>query len=208
MGTFLKKHWPLFALFLAIGVIMFQIQSCDSRNDKDIAGMMADRVVTRLRARVTALDAKYAALNAEKDGELVVMQAQWGVDRAKAAAWRKRSEEAQAKVTTLEGCNALLDDCQANAEFFDGILDARTQGLVRWSNERVALKDAELTERRALDSTNIDTIGKLTKRVAMLELWKRRKLVIGPQAGYGPGGMYVGVGATFEIFRIKAPGLH
>jgi hypothetical protein len=207
MGTFLKKHWLLLALFLAGGAFLLFIQHLNSSNDEAIAQIMADRVVGKLRARVAALDAKYAALNAAKDGEIIALQQGRKVLSGQVVKWRKFSEDAQAKIKDLEGCMAGLDDCQAKVAEIDAAYTIELAKADRACGEKVALKDAELAERRTLDTANINTIGNLTKRVVMLEQWKRRKLVIGPQAGYGPGGAYVGVGVTFEIFRIKAPGV-
>src|SRR5574343_1276794 len=69
--SFLKKNWPLLALFVAVGVILTLLMLLDRAQDDAIASMMADRTVAKHRAAREAIITKYAILNAAKDQELI-----------------------------------------------------------------------------------------------------------------------------------------
>jgi hypothetical protein len=76
----------------------------------------------------------------------------------------------------------------------------------RMYSETLAIKDAEIAEWRAKDEANTRTIGVLTKQIVMLTLSRQKRLVVGPQVGYGLNGYHVGVGVTLDIgLRFKAP---
>ena len=207
MGAFLKKNWPLFALFVAMGVIMYLMMALDRANDEAIADLMADRTMAKHRAERNAIVAKYAKLNAAKDQELTTWRKG---NKALAAKIVEKQKALNTTVTTLAEAKDKYDRLDAYlGEVSYTFMEKLAEGDRLWS-EKMAIKDAEIAEWKAKDETNINTIGSLTKRIVMLTLARQKKLVAGLQAGYGltPHGVtgYVGAGITWELFRFKAPG--
>jgi hypothetical protein len=203
MAAFLKKYWPLMALIVAIGVILYLMGALDRANDEVIAGLVADQAVAKHRADRNKIIAKYAPLNAALTAEAVTLQQGNKVLAAKVVAKQKALV---LKDGTLAETRAKLEECSS---FLGSISYEYNERLVKADKlrlDQLAIKDAELAEWMAKDEQSAKTIGDLTKRVVMLTLDKRKRLVVGPQVGYGFGGPYVGAGVTWELFRFKVPG--
>lgn len=207
MASLIKRNWKKIVL-VALGVIfLLLVNYWQGATDRAIASLMADRVMAQERARAAAIEAKYAALNAAKDQELAALRQGREVLSGQVVAWRKKSEDAQAKVKTLEGCNTLLNECQAKVTSLDADYTTKlTETDALWCS-KVALKDAEILEWKGKDTRLTNRMGELTKALVLAQLKAQRKLIIGPQAGYGAGGAYVGFGFTYEIARFKVPGV-
>jgi hypothetical protein len=203
MAAFLKKYWPLMALIVAIGAILYLMGALDRANDEVIAGLVADKTMAKHRADREKIIAKYAPLNAALTAEAVTLQQGSRVLAAKVVA---KQRELVLKDGTLAQTRAKLEECSA---FLGSISYEYNEQLVKADKlrlEQIAVRDAEITEWRAKDERSINTIGQMTKRIVMLTLNKRKRLIVGPQVGYGFGGPYVGAGVTVELFRFKVPG--
>jgi len=203
MGAFLKKNWPLLVLFVACGVIMYLMMALDRANDEVIADLMADRTMARHRAERNAIIAKYAKLNTAKDQELTAWRQG---NKALAAKIVEKQKALNTTVTTLAEAEAKYDKLNSFLGEVSFIYQEKLAEGDRLWGEKLAIKDAEIAEWKAKDETNIKTIGGLTKCIAMLTLARQKKLVIGPQVGYGLRGYHVGVGITWELFKFKVPG--
>jgi hypothetical protein len=201
--SFLKKNWPFLALFVAVGVILTLLMLLDRAQDDAIASMMADRTVAKHRAAREAIITKYAILNAAKDQELITWRQGNKVLAAKIVAKQK---ELNVKVTTLAEAEAKYEKLNAFLGEISYTFTEKLSECDRLWGEKLALKDAEIAEWKAKDASSAKTIGDLTMRVAALALNKQKRLVVGPQAGYGLQGYHVGFGITWELFRFKAPG--
>lgn len=200
---YLKAHWRTLALIAAGIVLILAVNHFSGAYDDAIAQIMADQAVARHRAAREAIIAKYAALNAAKDLEVVAFKQGNAVLAAKVVAKQK---ELNVKVNTLQEATAKLSECTS---FLGEISYEYNQRLIKADGlrlEQLAIKDAEIEEWKKKDSGLTSVVGTMTKRIVQLEAWKQRKLVIGPQVGYGIGGAYIGVGATWELVRLKAPG--
>lgn len=201
-GAFVKKYWRELLLFAAAGVVMFQVQACDKRNDDAIAGMMADKSLHQVRARDAAIVAKYAPRLAAKDAELAAVRSSESAAVAKVKQRDRLLAAERAKVRTLPDCKALLEKQQE---------EAKKQAIE--SNKRFNAMDAAHAEKYALlekqDGERISSLGgdlaQQIKDNARLRLQLRRRLAVGPVAGWGPGGAFVGVGIMYEVVRIKVP---
>ncbi len=203
MGAFLKKNWPFFALFVFAGVIMYLAMALDRANDEVIADLMADRTMAKHRAASKAIVAKYALLNAAKDQELTTWRQG---NKALAAKIVEKQKALNTTVTTLAEAKDKYDRLDAYlGEVSYTFMEKLAEGDRLWG-EKVALKNAEIAEWRDKDERSINTIGSLTKRIAMLTLARQKRLIVGPQIGYGLQGYHVGVGITWDLFRFKAPG--
>jgi hypothetical protein len=205
---FIKAHWQILVL-IAVGLaILALMQYLDNANDAAIARLLADKAVSRERIAREAIENKYLVLNAAKDAEIIAMKAQRDAKAIEVGKWRASSEAKQKLITELQPCMVLLDDCQqyvVTQEIDHKAALAQTDALC---DSRVELKDAEILEWKGKDTRLTNRMGELTEALYKAELKARRKLIIGPQAGYGPGGAYVGFGATFELFRLKMPGVN
>ncbi len=203
MAAFLKKNWSLLALFVAVGVILYLIMALDRANDEAIASMMADKAMVRHRVERQAIIAKYAPLNAALTAEAVTLQQGAKVLAAKVVA---KQRELVLKDGTLAQTRAKLEECSALLGSISYEYNEQLVKADRLRLEQIAVKDAEIAEWKAKDERSINTIGQMTKRIVMLTLNKRKRLIVGPQVGYGFGGPYVGAGVTVELFRFKVPG--
>lgn len=203
MASFLKAHWKSIALFLLAGAVMYLAMALDRANDEAIAGMMADRTVAKHRAASEAIITKYAILNAAKDQELVTWREG---NKALAAKIVAKQKELNVTVTTLAEAEAKYDRLNAYLGEVSFIFNEKLSECDRLWGEKLTLKDAEISEWKAKDDTSAKTIGQLNKRITILVLNKRKRLVVGPQVGYGLQGYHIGVGITWELFRFKAPG--
>lgn len=203
MGPFLKKNWPLFALFAAIGVILYLMMALDRANDEAIAQLMADRAVAKHLAASKAIIAKYAGLNAAKDQELNTWRQGNKILSAEIQAKRK---ELSIKAKTLAEAQASLDNCVEYVGEMNVRYTTRLDECENLWRSKVELKDAEIAEWKAKDEASIKAIGLLTAKYSALVLHNRKKLIIGPQIHYGTAGVSVGIGATWELFRFKTPG--
>jgi hypothetical protein len=199
----LKKYWPFIVLFVAISAILYLTMALDRANDEVIANLMADRTMAKHRADRDAIIAKYAKLNAAKDQELITWRQGNKVLAAKIVAKQK---ELNVKVTTLAEAEAKYEKLNAFLGEISYTFTEKLSECDRLWGEKLALKDAEIAEWKAKDASSAKTIGDLTMRVAALALNKQKRLVVGPQAGYGLQGYHVGFGITWELFRFKAPG--
>lgn len=203
MAAFLKAHWKSIALFLLAGAVMYLAMALDRANDDAIASMMADRTVAKHRAAREAIITKYAILNAARDQELTTWREGHKALAAKIVAKQK---ELNVKVTTLAEAEAKYEKLNAYLGEVSYTFTEKLSECDRLWGEKLALKDAEIAEWKAKDEASAKIIGQLTKRVAILVLNKQKKLVVGPQAGYGLQGYHVGIGVTWDLFRFKAPG--
>jgi hypothetical protein len=203
MKAFLKKYWPFLALFASLGVIMFLMQALDRENNEVIANLMADKAMAKHRAASQAIVAKYAPINAALAQQAVALQ-QGNV--ALAAKVVVKQKALILKDGTLIETRAKLAECSA---FLGSISYEYNEQLVKADKlrlDQLAAKDAEIADWMARDERSTKTIGELTKRVVKLTLENRKRLAFGPQGGYGTGGAYAGFGATYVLFRFKAPG--
>ncbi|MCK9571619.1 hypothetical protein M0R72_21895 [Candidatus Pacearchaeota archaeon] len=203
MASFLKRNWPLLALFVAVGVILTLLMALDRAQDDAIAAMMADRSMAQVRARDAAIVAKYQPQIAAKDQELATLRQ--GVQNLSAKVVEKHRQltEAQAKVKDLAGCQVLLDDARAYILAIDADYTAQLSEYDRLWGEKFDLKAQECDERIAALTAKL---GSVTESAYKAALANRKKLVIGPQVHYGTGGMSVGFGITWELWRLRAPG--
>jgi hypothetical protein len=201
-GAFIRKYWRELLLFAAAGVVMALIQALDRSTDDAIAGMMADKALRQVRARDAAIVAKYSPQLAAKDAELAAIRSAQVAAVAQVGERDRQLTAARAKVKDLAGCKALLERQQAEAK-------QRAEA----DNDRFNAMDAAHVEKYALlEKQNGERIsslgGDLAQQIkdnARLRLQLRRRLAVGPVAGYGPGGAFVGVGVMYEVVRIKAP---
>lgn len=193
----LKKYLPL---FLAVGAIMFAIQALDRGTDEAIAALASDRIVAKVKARDAAIIAKFAPQLAAKDRELDGLRK----DQAKANA--AGAVTLRCLVKERDQANAV---CKAALAEREALLAKQASDC----NERFTAMDAAHSEKYALlekqDGERISSLGgDLTKAIQeniRLRLQLQRRLAIGPVAGYGPGGAFVGVGIMYEVVRIRPP---
>jgi len=203
MASALKSAIPA-AVLVAMGMgLLALLQHWDGALDREIADLMADRVMAKHRAAHNAIIAKYAALNAAKDKDVATFKQGNGALAAKVVA---KQRELNLKDGNLAETRAALTECnrflgEVSYEYSQRLLLADQLRL-----EQLAIKDAEIAEWRARDEANISTIGKLTKQIVIATSKSSRKLIIGPQVGYGINGGYVGIGATIKFFALRAPG--
>lgn len=203
MGAFLKKNWPLLALFVAIGVILTLLVALDRAQDDAIATLMADKAMRQVRARDAAIVAKYKPLLTAKDQELATLRL--GVQRLGVTVAEKHRKlvEAQAKVRDLEGCQFLL---QETIDTLESTSNEYTEKLSEcdslWGSKYATLEAREAERVAALTKR----LGQVTESAYKAALRNSRKLIIGPQVHYGTGGMSVGFGVTWELWRLRAPG--
>jgi hypothetical protein len=204
---FLRKNWPLLALFLAVGAILYLIMALDRAQDDAMAQIIADRAVAQHRKGRETIIAKYAPLHAALVQQAVTLQQG---NKALADKVVAKQKELILKDGTLTETRAKLAECSA---FLGSISYEYNEQLVKADKlrlEQLALKDSEIAEWRARDEASTNTIGQLTRRIVMLTLAKRKRLVVGPQAGYDPlsKSAYIGFGGTYDIgLRFKVPGL-
>jgi hypothetical protein len=199
----LKKYWPFIALFVAIGAILYLTMALDRENDEVIANLMADRTMAKHRADRDAIIAKYAKLNAAKDQELTTWRQG---NKVLAAKIIEKQKALNVTVTTLAEAEAKYNRLDEYLGYVSDSFMERIAAGDRMYSETLAIKDAEIAEWRAKDEANTRTIGVLTKQIVMLTLSRQKRLVVGPQVGYGLQGYHVGFGITWELFRFKAPG--
>lgn len=203
MASFLKAHWKSIAMFLLAGAVMYLAMALDRAQDEAIAAMMADKAAAKHRAAHDAIVTKYAILNAAKDQELVTWR---DGNRALAAKIVAKQKELNVKVTTLAEAEEKYERLNAYLGEVSFIYAGKLSECDKLWGDKLALKDAEIAEWRAKDDASAKTIGQLNKRITILVLNKRKRLVVGPQVGYGLQGYHIGVGITWELFRFKAPG--
>ena len=205
MAQTLKKAIPA-AVLVALGMgLLALLQHWDGALDREIAGIMADRVVAKHRAAHNAIIAKYAAFNAAKDKEVATFKQGNEALAAKVVAKQRELNLKDGNLAetraALESCNAFLGE--VSFEYNQRLLLADQLRL-----EQLAIKDAEILEWRARDEANTVTIGQLTKQLVIATSRDKRRLIIGPQVGYGLNGGYVGFGATVQVVRVKIPGVN
>jgi hypothetical protein len=207
MTAFLKKNWPLLAWFVFAGIICFLIMALDCAQDDAMAQIIADRAVAQHRKGREAIIAKYTPLHAALVQQAITLQQG---NKALADKVVAKQKALILKDGTLTETRAKLAECSA---FLGSISYEYNERLVKADKlrlEQLALKDSEIAEWRARDEASTNTIGQLTKRVVTLTLAKRKRLVVGPQAGYNPltKQPYIGFGGTYDIgLRFKVPGL-
>lgn len=202
IAGFIEKNWRELLLLAAAVVIMLLVQAMDRSTDDAIAAMMADRSMAQVRARDAAIVAKYQPQIAAKDQELATLRQ--GVQNLSAKVVEKHRQltEAQAKVKDLAGCQVLLDDARAYILAIDADYTAQLSEYDRLWGEKFDLKAQECDERIAALTRRLDQVTESAYKAALAN---RKKLVIGPQVHYGTGGMSVGFGITWELWRLRAP---
>jgi hypothetical protein len=203
MASTLKKAIPAAVLVILGMGLLALLQHWSGALDREIAGIMADRVMAQHRAAREAIIAKYAKLNAAKDKELATFKSG---NEALAAKVVAKQRELNIKDGTLAETRATLTECnrflgEVSYEYSQRLLKADQLRL-----EQLAIKDAEIAEWRARDEASTKTIGQLTKQLVVATSKDKRRLIIGPQVGYGINGGYVGFGATIKFFALRAPG--
>lgn len=198
----LRKYWRELLLFAAAGVVMFQIQACDKRNDDAIVDMMADKALHQVRARDAAIVARYAPQLAAKDAELAAIRSAQAGAVAKVQQRDRLLAAERAKVKDLAGCRDLLAKRDAELKSQAEEACSRFKAMDAANSEKYALLEKQ-------DAERISSLGgDLTKAIrenVTLRLQLQRRLAIGPVAGYGPGGAFVGVGIMYEVVRIRPP---
>jgi hypothetical protein len=142
------------------------------------------------------MEAKFAKLHAAKAAAL----ADWARDKdAMVARHRAEVRRLQAAGAAAASIAATLTDCkltlsrvvEENAlQLATGqrLCEARIQGL---QEEIQAWKDR--------DTESAAKIVELTRAGVLAVLRGRRRWAVGPQAGWGPGGGYVGGGITYTV---------
>jgi hypothetical protein len=203
MGAFLKKNWPLCALFVAVGAIMTLAMKLDQANDNILAGKMAGKALTKIIVDDAKIIVRHQAAIDAKDKEMATLQQ--GVQNlgAKVVEKHKQLTEAQAKNKDLAGCNLLLDDARAYILKLKDDYSMALDEQARLYTDRFALQEARENERVQALTRKLDQVITSAYRA---ELRNSRKLIIGPQVHYGTGGMSVGFGVTWELWRVRAPG--
>ena len=199
---FIGKNWRELLLFAAAGVIMLTVQALDRGNGDAIAAMMADQSVKQFRARDAKIVARYAPLIAAKDAELAAIRSAEAAAVSRVGERDRQLARERAKVKTLADCRTMLAERDAQLKQQAEDHDDRFQSLDTTWGDKFALRVRQDAER--LDAA-VTRIGQLAQDNARLQLRARAKLIIGPQVGYGPGGAYIGVGATYEVVRIRWP---
>jgi hypothetical protein len=201
--AFLKAHKKIILLALA-GLVVIAIPRLLERSaDKEMARILAENWLARFRGQHQAIHAKYGAQQAGLDKQLQAERDKAKALSASVAEWRRFSEEAQAKIRDLQGCMAQLDGCQDKVTALDADYTTKLSERDTLWRSKLTLCEQEAADHKALSQ---GAVTKLAHELARLQLERQKRLIIGPQVGYGPGGLYVGVGATLDIglrFRVR-----
>jgi DNA repair exonuclease SbcCD ATPase subunit len=201
--AFLKAHKKIILLALA-GLVVIAIPRLLERSaDKEMARILAENWLARFRGQHQAIHAKYGAQQAGLDKQLQAERDKAKALSASVAEWRRFSEEAQAKIRDLQGCMAQLDECQERVTRLDADYTTKLSERDILQATKLTLCEQEGAEHKALSQ---GAVTKLAHELARLQLERQKLLIIGPQVGYGPGGLYVGVGATLDIglrFKVR-----
>ncbi len=199
----IKAHKKLIALALAGVALLVGVKLLERSYDKEMARILAENYLAKFRGQHQAIHAKYGARQARQDKLLEAEREKAKVLSASVAEWRRFSEEAQAKIRDLQGCMAQLDGCQDKVTALDADYTRKLADRdILWSS-KLTLAEQEAAEHKELSQ---GAVTKLAQELARLQLERQKRLVIGPQVGYGPGGMYVGIGATLDVglrFRVR-----
>jgi hypothetical protein len=203
----LKKYWREIALFVLVGVVFFLFQAWQQATDKALAGAIAEKARSALALKIKAISHEYAKLQLEVDKQIANSNATIGEISAKADKFLADSKAAQAKIKQMESVNDRLRATNYELELCQSFVlkqrdDYTTEikGLnLSWGN-KYQLKVEEFTKKEN-EYTNV--IGNMTNTLAWYAVKDKRRWVIGPQAGYGPMGWYIGVGITFRVFEFS-----
>ncbi len=196
----IKKYlpWAIVGALLLTGA-----QYLKHKDDDAIAALMTDKALRMVRARDAAIVAKYAPKLAAKDKELATLRQGVHALGATVAEKHRKLVEAQAKVRDLEGCQFLLQETIDTLESTSNEYTVKLSECDSLWGSKYALLEAREAERVAALTKRL---GEVTESAYKAALANRKKLIIGPQVHYGTGGLSVGFGLTWELWRLRAPG--
>lgn len=195
MATALKKYlpWALLAI-----VVLTASQYLAHKDDEILASMMADKFMSKVRDRDAKIVAKYAPLIAAKDKELSTLRQGVQVLGSQVAAKQVALRKALAEVATLEGCRASLSEA---VSFIDEMQASYTAKLTEsdslWCSKYALLEQRDAERIKTLTSR----LGQVALTAIKAQLKNRKRFIVGPQVGYGPGGAYIGAGITLAVWR-------
>jgi hypothetical protein len=204
-GEVLKKYWREIALFVLVGVVFFLFQAWQEATDKALAGAIAEKARAALALKIKAISHEYAKLQLEVDKQIADSKATIGDISAKADKFLADSRAAQAKIKQMQSVNDQLQATNYELELCqqfvikqrnDYTFEIKNRDIL-WGN-KFQLKVEECT---AKENEYINTVDRMTKSLAWYAVKDKRRWVLGPQAGYGPMGWYIGVGITFRVFE-------
>jgi hypothetical protein len=201
--AFLKAHKKIIILAMAGLVVIAVPRILERQADKEMARILAENWLARFRGQHQAIHAKYGAQQVKLDGLLQAEREKSRALSASVAEWRRFSEEAQAKIRDLQGCMAQLDGCQDKVTALNADYTTKLSERDSLWQAKLTLCEQEGAEHKALSQ---GAVTKLAHELARLQIECQKRLIIGPQVGYGPGGLYVGIGATLDIglrFRVR-----
>lgn len=197
MGARMKKY----IIPVAVGIVLLgAIKLADRYLTKGMADIVAGNYLAQFHGKHRAIHAKYEKIYAGQEQQIAALKARGD---AKDAQVQRDVALLTAKAKTLDEANARLRACGeyilALPIYYRGEMDE----LERQFRVIIKTKDTEMKEHRDLSQ---DAVTKLAHEVARLQLERQKRLVIGPQVGYGPSGIYVGIGATIDIgLRFRTP---
>lgn len=190
----LLKFWSLVAIALLTIVVPTLLQRS---LDSDMARIVADNYLARFRGQHKAIHAKYEATYAKQELAISAWKAAAG---AKDAQVQGDVAKLIAQAKTLDEANGKLRLCGEYIMALQVYHRGELEEGERLFRAELATKDQEMAEHHALSS---DAVTKLAHELARLQLIVNKRWVVGPQVGYGPGGVYVGAGLTYVVVRVK-----
>jgi len=201
MGAFLKTNWKIIALFVALGLIMYLCMAMNQATDNAIAGMMTDQTMRKVRADRE----EYNRIIAGKD---VVIAAKTG--QASAAINERDAADALAAKRLDE--IRKIKDCEKRAQALDieitnravAEYNFRASLRIAFGEMVLAFNDKINTQAKRITKLEISN-ERLIRENIKLGVRMQRRLVFGPQIGYGLQGYHIGFGLTWEMIRFKSP---
>jgi hypothetical protein len=205
-----KYKWQILAV-IALGLLTWQ-HFAGKAKDKAIARALSDKQVVQVAERVAKAKAeRYLALLAKAMEALTQVKSNETVLAAKGAKLADDLARAQAKANAqaldkdkIKQLNATLTDCRKGVDTLR--LDYASQLAARDAAQFAldVVKDDRIKGLETDYAGAIKRMGDMATRIIYLERWQKQKIIIGPVAGYGPTGFFVGVGVMVEIFRLPA----
>jgi hypothetical protein len=200
-----KKYWREIALFVLVGVVFFLFQAWQQATDKALAGAIAEKARSALALKIKGIALQYAKLQIEIDKKIADSNATIGEISAKADKFLADSRAAQAKIKQMQSVNDQLQATNYELELCQSfVLKQRNDYTGEITNLDILWRNKfqlKVEECSAKENEYVKNIDRMTKSLAWYAVKDKRRWVLGPQAGYGPMGWYIGVGITFMVFE-------
>lgn len=203
----MKKYWREIALFVLVGVVFFLFQAWQEATDKALAGAIAEKANAALALKIKAISQQYDKLQAEAEKQIAESNAAIGEISIKADRFLADSKAAQAKIKQMQSVNDQLQATNYELELCQSfVLKQRNDYTGEITNLDLLWRNKfqlKVEECAAKENEYVKNIDRMTKSLAWYAVKDKRRWVLGPQAGYGPMGWYIGVGITFRILEFS-----